>query len=791
MAQHWTHDAANGAAKAIPPAWGLEATVAVNPFLGQTDRSLSETAALLERVAGERIFPARADFRAKHETGEISDEDLVDALFANGAPMDLAELKKWLDHDAETPTALKTVAEIATATTGTDWHTITLERIGAFLSAEFDQGQALWAQPRRDSVWQTWQAYARRDVTPEIHGLAGFAAEVAALPPEPQLALEVLSERLGLDESSAPTAYHRLLTDLGGWGHLARQRLFEAEKHGGYDGATRDLLLIRMAFDAAVLRVFGDQVGSEWAAIRSLHTEPVKASGDNIVDAILQEAAERAATRGLNRRLASAKGGATSGRPSVQAAFCIDVRSEVFRRALETADPSVETLGFAGFFGLGVAHKGYASDVVEERLPVLLAPQLTTTSAGDEDDLNVRYLTRAKRAWGRFKLAAVSSFAFVEASGPLYAGKLVKDSLGTHSEKSYGPAPRLDPQLSGEARIGAAKAVLGAMSLTKDFAKLVVLAGHGANVTNAPHESALHCGACGGYAGDVNARLLAGLLNDVVVRNGLKEHGIEVPEDTLFVGAIHDTTTDRVTLFEGDVLSDGHKTEIAAFKAALEKAGTLARGDRAARLPRAERESDIARRSADWSETRPEWALAGCSAFIAAPRARTRGRDLAGRAFLHNYDWQADDGFGVLELIMTAPVVVASWISLQYYGSTVAPNTFGGGNKVLHNVVGGVGVVEGNGGRLRTGLPLQSVHDGKSFVHDPLRLSVVIEAPREAMEDILKKHSGVAELFDNGWLKLFAMDGLGRLAWRYVPGGTWEEMAEQEDGEAQVSLAAE
>src|SRR6056297_3598782 len=110
MNQHWTSGAAYDAAKAIPPAWGLEATVAVNPFLGQSDRSLAETAALLERVAGERIFPNRADFRAKRETGEITDEDLVDALFANGAPMDLAELKKWLDRDVTAPVALKTIA---------------------------------------------------------------------------------------------------------------------------------------------------------------------------------------------------------------------------------------------------------------------------------------------------------------------------------------------------------------------------------------------------------------------------------------------------------------------------------------------------------------------------------------------------------------------------------------------------------------------------------------------------------------------------------------------------------
>ena len=117
----------------------------------------------------------------------------------------------------------------------------------------------------------------------------------------------------------------------------------------------------------------------------------------------------------------------------------------------------------------------------------------------------------------------------------------------------------------------------------------------------------------------------------------------------------------------------------------------------------------------------------------------------------------------MLELILTA-VVVASWISLQYYGSTVAPDVFGSGNKLLHNVTGGIGVVEGNGGVLRTGLPWQSVHDGERLMHEPLRLSILIEAPREAIAGILERHANVRALFDNRWLYLFAMDGEGRMA---------------------------
>ena len=126
---------------------------------------------------------------------------------------------------------------------------------------------------------------------------------------------------------------------------------------------------------------------------------------------------------------------------------------------------------------------------------------------------------------------------------------------------------------------------------------------------------------------------------------------------------------------------------------------------------------------------------------------------------------------------MTAPVVVASWISLQYYGYSVAPDVFGGGNKLIHNVVGGIGVIEGNSGRLRPGLPWQAVHDGEKLMHEPLRLSVMIEAPREAITGVLERHPEVRDLFDNGWLHLFALKN-GKVDSRYRPGLLWSDTAD-------------
>ncbi|WP_227269720.1 YbcC family protein [Roseobacter weihaiensis] len=771
------------AARAIPPVWPLASSVAVNPFLGQTGETLTEAGARLARVGGVPVTMPRAWYKTRIDDGTIADADIAAALEAQSAAdlPALADLKRLAGKATATPAAQPTIANLAAEASGIDWPGMIADRFGVWAAGYFDQGQALWAAPRRRGAYDAWRQYATHDLTPEIAGLRGFAQFVSETPDTAGEARTRASSRLGLRAQTLETYLHQLLFSLGGWAQVARYHLWQAELAGGGDETLTDLLTVRLLWEEAILAQYHDQIAEAWEAVKDAHAAPLTPQTDLVVDAVLQEAWERAVQRDLARTFATPTSEAEPTRPALQAAFCIDVRSEVFRRALEAVDPNIRTLGFAGFFGLTASHKGFASDVEELRLPVLLNPGVTSTAHGDNPDADqtARFKARASRAWGRFKLAAVSSFAFVEATGPIYAAKLVRDALSiAPNDRPEDPAPQLEPALDLAAQTDAAETILRAMSFTDNFARLVVVAGHGGNVVNNPFASGLHCGACGGYSGEVNARLLAGLLNSAEVRKGLGTRGIAIPADTLFVGALHDTTTDAITLYASDHPSADHTADLKQAENWFVKAGAMTRTERALRLPRAEGAADIAQRSRDWAETRPEWALAGCKAFVAAPRQRTAGKSLAGRAFLHDYDWHQDKDFGVLELIMTAPVVVASWISLQYYGSTVAPQAFGAGNKLLHNVTGGIGVVEGNGGILRAGLPWQSVHEGEGYAHDPLRLSVCIEAPRAAMSDILKRHDGVRALFDNRWLHLFVLDESGQMAWRYEGELNWSAMTE-------------
>ncbi|NJM84346.1 MAG: DUF2309 domain-containing protein, partial [Tabrizicola sp.] len=386
--------AAEAAARAIPPAPPFEATVAVNPFLGQSGEDLAMASARLARVAGVRLTRPRAEYRAEIASGRITEEDLAAALDASPSPLkpvDRAHFKARLGGDGPVPRPLPTVADLALAATETDWPSVIARTVGLWAAGRFDRGQALWSPAPGDGAYTAWRAWASHDLTPEIAGLTGFCAHVAAAPDTAERAILRAAHRLCITDAAAETAFHRLLTDLGGWAQHARWLLWEAELHGGEDSTLTDLLAIRLVWEEALLGHV-PRVEAGWSETVAAHEQPLTPSPDQVIDAILQDAAEQA----HQRRFAAALVGAPplAERPALQAAFCIDVRSEIFRRALEAQSPRVATLGFAGFFGLPVAHKALGSDLVEAHLPVLLTPAMASCSRATRSRANARIAAR-------------------------------------------------------------------------------------------------------------------------------------------------------------------------------------------------------------------------------------------------------------------------------------------------------------------------------------------------------------------------------------------------------------
>ena len=801
------HAAVDRACARIAPTWPLDRFIAVNPYWGQLERPIAAAAAQLAALSGSPMLMPRPWFREQFEAGRLGREHLQAAIAAAGAACTVDELLASVDSAPAAPLPLPLATQVVDAqrdlSHAMDWSQYVTHHVSQCCAAYFDQGQAAWGPDRSAGLYPSWKRQSAHDFSAAmLMGYTGFTALLAGLPADPRALIAAATHALRIPQAAHEAYFTALLMSLNGWASWCAYQRWQQRLAQGDDEQIVHLLAVRLAWEwllheghpqAAV----ADRLASAWGAAERVmgHARAAQAN-----DWMWQQALERAYQQTLCRGLAVAQPAAST-MPVVQAVFCIDVRSEVYRRALEAASPVVQTLGFAGFFAMFVEYQPLGSAMVRPQLPGLLAPGLCVTDVCDTPSLG-EVLARRRRQrlswrqqWQAFRAGAGSSFSFVESCGLLYAQKLLQNRLGGERDRPSveqtdlptDQLGRLRPRLPDQggpdlaARCQMAATALGAMGMTEGWARLILMAGHGSASANNPHAAGLDCGACGGQTGEVNARMLAHLLNDPEVRAGLRERGMALPENTVFVAGLHNTTTDDMRLYDTDLLPASHAADLAALKGWLADAGRRARAERAAALGLAELAADAAAleeaikaRTSDWAQVRPEWGLADCAAFIVAPRSRSRHLNLAGRSFLHDYFWQRDPGFKVLELIMTAPMVVTNWISMQYYASVVDNLRYGSGNKVLHNVVGGrIGVFEGNGGDLRIGLPLQSVHDGENWRHTPLRLSVFIQAPQEPMDRIIAAHTTVRHLIDNEWLHLFRLDDGGG-SWRYIPSLGWQ-----------------
>ncbi len=773
----------------IAPTWPLDRFIAVNPFWEMVEEPFSVVSAKLVALSGARLLMPRAWFRNESQAGRLSAADLEDAISESGSSATVGELESLMKSEQPLIAPFARVMDIADASRDLaremSWRDFVTHSSSQFCAAYFDDGQARLRPDHSGGLYASWRRQALVDRSPAF--LMGFDDYLTIARELPETAHEMVS--FALRELNIPVHEHEfyftgLLLDLNGWAAWCSYRRWTARLSGGDDDSIVELLAIRLAWEWMLLRRGGSSLVARWPmAMATWTAKRASAARSQTNDWLLQKALEIAWQREACRQLPSGFAATQAAEtPALQVAFCIDVRSEVFRRALEAQSPSVQTIGFAGFFGMPIDYQEIASTTARPQLPGLLAPRLRATDACLPNDVAERRAARldVRSAWKAFKTSAVSSFGFVESMGLFFGGQLLAETLGSGgggSPKSAGLTraedakrkPRLTARADGESvsledRCALAEGMLRAMSLTRRFARVVALLGHGSQTRNNPHGAGLDCGACCGQTGEVNARVAAALLNEPDVRVGLAARGIDIPLTTRFVSGLHNTMTDNVTLYELDELPASHLPDVATLHEWLTAASHQARRERSPNLGLAHLSPDallnaVDDRARDWAQVRPEWGLANNAAFVIAPRERTRHINFGGRSFLHDYRFEEDKDCSVLELIMTAPMVVAHWINLQYYASTVDNVRYGSGNKVLHNVVGGhLGVFEGNGGDLRIGLPMQSLHDGERWIHTPLRLSVFIEAPCSAVDAVVEKHAKVRALVENEWLSLFQLD---------------------------------
>jgi uncharacterized protein YbcC (UPF0753/DUF2309 family) len=587
-------------------------------------------------------------------------------------------------------------------------------------------------------------------------------------------------------------------------------------------------------------------------------------------------------------------------RPHSQSVYCIDVRSEPFRRHLESTGAN-DTYGFAGFFAVFIRYRAWGKEHETEQFPVIMRAknEVREIPRSYLDHYLSKHQSRTKLVHAGHTLLhdlkenVVTPYVMVESLGwfyglpivgktmlpslykrmtdwvrrlfvPTIATSLTVDKLAPEETEEmlvseqraliwralrdkFGlRGSRVDPEfvealrrraldgdapvepflseackaadLSGEQltvfldelrqryRINSRAAAhqkeritrtgftleeqiitvdtaLRMMGLVRNFARLVLFCAHGSTTENNPFESALDCGACGGNEGNPNARVLAAMANRPPVRERLAKRGIEIPPDTHFLAGQVDTTRDEVQLFDLEDVPPTHRKDVARLVEDLREAAQLTSQERCAKfpdvgtmLPVNEAAAEVAGRSADWSQVRAEWGLSGNTAFIIGRRELTKGLNLAGRVFLHSYDYREDPTDRLLEVLLTAPQVVAQWINMEHYFSAVDNEVYGSGSKIYHNVVGRVGIMSGPWSDLRLGLAWQTVMNGDLPYHEPMRLLTLVEASRARIEKLIARHELLQHFYHNEWVHLAALDPEDGTWYRYMPSGVWRRV---------------
>ncbi len=482
--------------------------------------------------------------------------------------------------------------------------------------------------------------------------------------------------------------------------------------------------------------------------------------------------------------------------PEAQLVFCMDDREEGMRRHLEEINPRLETFGAAAHFSVFINWYG-----LDDREPTVLCPvvarpahEVRELPRSGSEDIFARHRQRLARRlkWKEIlhqgtrrgllapallsaaaapaTLAVLFSKIFLPGRfGQFVAGlaKSFDQNVPTRIEftapADSTPATPDAPRPTGFTDIeqtDRVQAFLRNIGLTRNFAPLVIITGHGSNSQNNPHLSAYDCGACSGRHSGSNARLLAAMANRPEVRTILAERGIHIPTTTWLLGAEHNTGDESITWYDLEDIPTDLRDAHTKLDHELSEASRAHAQERCRRLVSAP--LDISKVNAlhhvigrryDFSQARPELGHATNACAFIGRRSLSRGAFFDRRSFLISYDPTQDPEGKILEGQLLANGPVGAGISLEYYFSTVNNEQYGCGTKTMHNIAGLLGVMEGASSDLRTGLPRQMIE-----IHEAMRLLVVVENKIGLITAIYQRQPPLQELIGNGWLVVAAKD---------------------------------
>jgi hypothetical protein len=745
------------ASKIIGKTWPLHTFVASNPLSGYEAANFEDALLTAKKYLSAHVFPKATLYRQAWKKGDISKDALTKLL-----------LEKGLKESPEYYLQILESKEILEKINPNHYVDIIMSK---WLAAFMDEGLAEWDMPfKSEGFYTAWR------------NLVIYDSEVGetSLKEIPKSSKETLENILkDFSESAYVKIFSYHLGSLPGWtGYINHRIESNSEWQNEFPISMIDYLAARLW---TVKKINGT----------ILPNEELDSDSENLISKLnyiwlsaWEKTWQDQLIETLTNQSIENKTKAENEIAEAQMVFCIDTRSELIRRNIESKG-NFETFGYAGFFGIAMDYENLNDGIVRKSCPPIVtsAYKVTEKSQLNKEKAFLNYQKSISQQnfsnyfVTRMKNMLPSAFGFVEGSGLYYGFSLIartvnsswtyKSKLKNSEDKINICQPQINSAIKRETlsldiplseKVSIVKSAFDLMGW-KNFAPIVLFVGHGSHSANNPFGSSLDCGACAASPGRHNARMLASLANLPEVREELNVNfGIKIPENTIFIGAEHNTTTDSIVLFDSEI-PNSFNNQLQNIKSKLFLAQKTATEER---LGTSGNSVNVANKKAnDWGETRPEWGLAKNAGFIIGSRDLTKNKNLDSRCFLHSYDWALDKTGKALEGIMQGPMVVTQWINNHYYFSTVDNEVFGGGSKITHNITGKFGVVQGNGGDLKMGLPMQSLYETDEIMyHKPLRLSVVINAPIERISEILERNDNLKSLLDNEWIYLIAIDPL-------------------------------
>ena len=472
---------------------------------------------------------------------------------------------------------------------------------------------------------------------------------------------------------------------------------------------------------------------------------------------------------------------------SFQAMFCIDDREASLRRYIETIDQHCETFATPGFFNVEFYYRPNGGKFLTKLCPPPVTPKflICEKNAKEKKTSDISFSKGSHSLlfgwihaqilglWSAIRL--IYNIFHPSMSAATATSFRHMDKLSTLTIENKDPKDKENDLQIGftieemETRV---ETLLRSIGLVSDFAPLIYVIGHGASSVNNPHYAAYDCGACSGRPGSVNARVFSYMANHPDVRARLREKGVNIQNETQFLGGLHDTTRDEMIFFDEVLLNDQNRSFHLKNKNTFNQALDLNSKERSRRFDSIETKQDpekihdqIRKRSVSLFEPRPELNHATNSLCIIAPRALTRDVFLDRRAFFNSYNYKVDRNGDYLLNILKAAAPVCGGINLEYYFSRVDNYKLGAGTKLPHNVMGLIGVANGIEGDLRPGLPSQMIE-----VHEPVRLLMIIEHFADVVLSVLQRSPETNSWFLNEWIGLIVIDPETEIFYRYVDG---------------------